>query len=300
MPPMQAWPRPSPTCVSEVCGASTHAPPRTPARPPRGATAQPGHRPRHRSRRRSRTRSGSRRSRPIRRTNPASIASTRPALRGDRPGRSVTGRRDDHPSSPFVMGVVAGSIVGGGDAGVHHESIFSTGCIYNRSKIQFEGHRHGLRHPRCSALLADHHRQQRLRQDVSRHQQADPRSLEAGAQRTAPWCCRSTRTRTSRTTRTRTAALWHGTPCDNFARSTGPGGFGNLSQFNDSSSIAYNYPSSSLIASDASAGRALQGEATAFTQAQLDQLKAIAISQNNYYTSRRTQPPPTQRLEGPD
>src|SRR4051812_23550406 len=57
---------------------------------------------------------------------------------GGSAGRSVTADVTITPL-PFVMGVVAGSVVGGGDAGVHFESIFTTGCVYNRSKIQFEG-----------------------------------------------------------------------------------------------------------------------------------------------------------------
>jgi hypothetical protein len=36
-------------------------------------------------------------------------------------------------------GVFAKSITGGGTADVHRQSVFTTGCVYNRSKIQFEG-----------------------------------------------------------------------------------------------------------------------------------------------------------------
>src|SRR4051794_39131775 len=57
---------------------------------------------------------------------------------GGAAGRSVTVDASIVPL-PFVYGVVAGSVVGGGNAGVHKESIFSTGCIYQRSKIIFEG-----------------------------------------------------------------------------------------------------------------------------------------------------------------
>jgi hypothetical protein len=36
-------------------------------------------------------------------------------------------------------GVFAKSITGGGTADVHRQSVFTTGCVYNRSKIEFEG-----------------------------------------------------------------------------------------------------------------------------------------------------------------
>ena len=40
---------------------------------------------------------------------------------------------------PFVYGVVAGAVSGGGNGEVHHESIFSTGCVSGRDKLQFDG-----------------------------------------------------------------------------------------------------------------------------------------------------------------
>jgi type II secretory pathway pseudopilin PulG len=42
-------------------------------------------------------------------------------------------------TSEVPMGIFARTISGGGDASVARESIFSTGCVYNRSKIQMTG-----------------------------------------------------------------------------------------------------------------------------------------------------------------
>jgi hypothetical protein len=42
-------------------------------------------------------------------------------------------------TAPVPKGIFARTINGGGDAAVARESIFSTGCVYNRSKIQMSG-----------------------------------------------------------------------------------------------------------------------------------------------------------------
>ncbi len=42
-------------------------------------------------------------------------------------------------TTPVPKGIFARTINGGGDASVARESIFSTGCVYNRSKIQMSG-----------------------------------------------------------------------------------------------------------------------------------------------------------------
>jgi hypothetical protein len=42
-------------------------------------------------------------------------------------------------ATDIPMGIFARSIMGGGNAKVHHESIFTTGCVYSRSKIDLEG-----------------------------------------------------------------------------------------------------------------------------------------------------------------
>lgn len=42
-------------------------------------------------------------------------------------------------TTPVPLGIFARTISGGGDASVARESIFSTGCVYNRSKIKMSG-----------------------------------------------------------------------------------------------------------------------------------------------------------------
>jgi len=42
-------------------------------------------------------------------------------------------------AAEFPRGIFGRTISGGGDAGVHRESIFSTGCVYKRTKIVFDG-----------------------------------------------------------------------------------------------------------------------------------------------------------------
>jgi hypothetical protein len=192
---------------------------------------------------------------------------------GGSAGRTVTVETTVTPL-PMVYGVVAGSVVGGGDAGVHKESIFSTGCIYQRSKIEFQGIDVAYGIPSAahsSQIITDSN----------------------GSGKT----CTGTNKPIHDPTKTGEAKNCsvdypydqdkYGGPlsttglCYNKARAA----FGNLPQFNDASSLAFNYPTTSLIADDAALASTYKAKRPPFTQAQLDQLKSIAMSDNTYYTS---------------
>ncbi len=165
---------------------------------------------------------------------------------------------------PFVFGIVAASVDGGGNAGVHHESIFSTGCVTGRSKIAFDGldvaygipaavHTSGLISTKngngsCSGQLIH---------------DSDPCNT------TYPYDQDSLG-----------ATLPTTSTCYNKARSV----YGNLAQFNDTNSVAYNYPRTSYI-DEATMASKFMAKRRPFTDAQLAQLKATAQSDGTYYTS---------------
>jgi hypothetical protein len=72
-----------------------------------------------------------------------------------------------------------------------------------------------------------------------------------------------------------------GTPCYDSARQE----FGNLPQFNDPTHMAYKFPQTSKIASEKALLSMFGLRKPPFTQSQLDQLRSIALSQGNYWTS---------------
>ncbi len=205
-------------------------------------------------------------------------------------GRSVTADIWISPM-PLLFGIVANSIAGGGNAGVQRVSIFSTGCIYKRSQIQFSGIDEAYGVPAAA------HTSQVITDDQ-------------GSGKTCP----GTNKPIHDPTKTGEARycnpdypydedkfggpLTSGGACFDRARNattaTPYPGFGALPQFSDSGNpIAYKYLQSSLLADDAALYTRYGVSQPSFTQAQLEQLKSLAMSQGNYRTSATIAPIPS-------
>lgn len=190
---------------------------------------------------------------------------------GGAAGRTVTVDASIMPL-PFVFGIVAGSVSGGGNTAVHHESIFSTGCVSQRDKILFAGLDAAFGIP-----AAVHSTDVITVKNDSGKTCPTGDSIHSAA---AP-CNTSFKYDQDKMG----APLTSTTGCYNTARSDPDPTVANQPQYNDSGNkVAYNYPQTSLL--DAATMASLyQAKRPPFTQAQLDQLKAAAQSDGTYYTS---------------
>lgn len=158
-------------------------------------------------------------------------------------------------SYKIPFGIMAKSVMGGGNAAVHHESIYTTGCVYKRSKIKFEGMDIAYNQP------AAVHSSQVITDDQGSGQ-----------------FCPSTKKPIHPTT---------GSPSTRYCNTTYPN-----DQDKNGGPLAGTscqgaggaYPQTSLIASDADLFNSYRMQQPALTQAQIDSLKSIAMSQGNYYT----------------
>lgn len=188
--------------------------------------------------------------------------------------RSVT---VDVSITPFrvPLGILADTVTGGGDAGVHHESIISTGCIYKRSKIKFEGI------DKAYGIPAAVYSSQVVNDDAGSGQYCPNtrKPLHTTTSDNNGFCNRSFSQ--SGYDMDLNGGPLSGTPCFDSARAE----FGNLPQFNDPSHIAYHYPRTSRIVSDRALLDMFGLRKPPFTQAQLDQLRTIAVSQGNYWST---------------
>jgi len=200
---------------------------------------------------------------------------------GGAAGRSVTVDARIAPL-PFVYGVVAASVSGGGTADVHKESIFSTGCVYQRSKILFQGIDAAYGIPSAvhtSQIITDSNGSGKTCTGTNKPIH-DP---------TLPAATKNCPVDNSGVPlypydEDKYGGPLTGTPCYNYARSTTQ--FGNLPQFNDATNpVTYNYATTSYLADDAALAAKYKAKRPPFTQAQLDQLKSAAMSANTYYTS---------------
>ena len=193
---------------------------------------------------------------------------------GGQASRAVT---MDVSITPFQVpiGVMADTVTGGGNAGVHHESILSTGCIYKRSKISFEGI------DKAYGVPAAVYSSQVINDDAGSGQFCPNtrKPLHETTSGNAGYC--NTSFDQSRYDMDLNGGSLVGTPCYNSARAQ----FGNLPQFNDPTHIAYNFPQTSKLADDNALFSMFNVRKPPFTQSQLDQLRTIAISQDNYWTS---------------
>lgn len=165
------------------------------------------------------------------------------------------------------LGIMAASVNGGGTADVHHESIFSTGCVYKRSKIEFEGIDLAYNIPAAvhtSQVITD----------------------DQGSGKYCPQGGKDIHRST-------------GTPAQRYCNPAYPydqdSKGGPLSGTTCHLAHAGVYPDTSLIASDADLFAKYDFSPQPFTQAQLDQLQTIAISQDNYYQSASSWTAPTER-----
>lgn len=206
---------------------------------------------------------------------------------GGSAGRSVTEDVLITPM-PIFFGIVANSIAGGGDAGIQRVSIFSTGCIYKRSKIQFSGI------DEAYGIPAAAHTSQVITEDQ-------------GSGKTCPGTNKPIHdpTLTGEARYCNPAfpydedkfggPLTPGGQCYDRANKTpANGGLGPLPQFSDAGNpIAYRYLQSSLLADDAALYNRYKVTQPSFTQAQLEQLKILAMSQGNYRTSTTIAPVPS-------
>ncbi|WP_148611637.1 hypothetical protein [Nocardioides rubriscoriae] len=179
--------------------------------------------------------------------------------------------------TPFKVpiGIMADTVTGGGNAGVHHESILSTGCIYKRSKIEFDGI------DKAYGVPAAVYSSQVINDDAGSGQYCPntKKPLHETTSGNAGYCNSSFDQ--SKYDMDLNGGSLVGTPCYNSARAE----FGNLPQFNDPTHIAYNFPTTSKIANDKALLDMFGLRKPPFTQAQLDQLRTIALSQGNYWTS---------------
>jgi Tfp pilus assembly protein PilX len=193
-------------------------------------------------------------------------------------GRSVTVDVRITPLD-FVMGVMAASVVGGGDAGVHYESIFSTGCIYQRSKIEFQGIDAAYQIPAAvhtSQIITDSNGSGKTCPDTNKPIH-DPTKVGEAKN------CNIDDSGKYRYDEDKNGgALATTGSCYDYARIQYP----TATQFSDPSSPAYRYPTTSFT-DEATLASRYKAKRPVFTQSQLDQLKSIAVSQNSYWTTSK-------------
>jgi len=174
---------------------------------------------------------------------------------------------------PFTNGIVAASVDGGGNAGVHYESIFSTGCVTGRSKIDFTDPTTGKNTiDRAYGIPAAVHSSGLISNANGNGSCSGDfiHSASAPCSTAYPYDQDSLG-----------GPLPTSSPCYNKASSDYP----TLPQFNTSSNtLAYQYPKTSYIDA-ATMSSSFAAKRPPFSQAQLDQIKAIAQEDGTYYTS---------------
>jgi hypothetical protein len=169
-------------------------------------------------------------------------------------------------------GIFARTINGGGDASVARESIFSTGCVYNRSKIQMSGTDVAYGIP-----VAVHSSQ--IITDSNGTGQYCPTTIKP-IHRTGPG---NNTARPCNTTypydQDRLGGSLVGTPCE--GTQTGhPAYYGQKDLNGDGSTDVHG----SFIKDDATLFALFGIRSPILTQAQIDQLRTVAQSQGNYWT----------------
>lgn len=168
-------------------------------------------------------------------------------------GRAIT---TDVSVTPhlFPMGVFGKSISGGGNVGVHHESIFTTGCVYQREKITFEGM------DMLNGIPAGMHSSQIITTSNGNGVYCPTTRDPIHKNGTAARYCNPA------------------FPYDQDSLGgplTGPGCLG----------VAGAYPQTSLIKDDLDLFSTYKLTSPPLTSAELDQLKTVAMSQDNYRTT---------------
>jgi hypothetical protein len=163
---------------------------------------------------------------------------------------------------PMTFGVVAESFDAVGNAGVHNESVFSTGCVTKRDHLAVTGFDSAYRVPagvRTPDIISNG------------NGCSDSSSIHAGNPCSTAFPYDEDK---------RGGPLGSST-CADKAHTDYP----TQPQFTTPTDPLYKYPQTSISTDPTSIFSKYRPRRPPFTQAQLDQLKAIAISQNNYYTS---------------
>jgi hypothetical protein len=190
---------------------------------------------------------------------------TSTGVAGGPAGRTVT--VDVRVSSmPITFGIVAASMDGGGNGGVHHESIFSTGCVTGRSKISFDGIDIAYGVPaavRTSGQITTENGNGSCSGSFI-HNPGAPCNTSYPFDQDS-----------------RGAALPTTSPCYNKAASQFP----TLPQFNDPADTSrYKFPTTSYMDA-ATLASLFTAKRPPFTNAELDRIKAVAQADGTYYTS---------------
>jgi hypothetical protein len=174
---------------------------------------------------------------------------------------------------PITNGIVAASVNGGGNAGVHYESIFSTGCVTGRTKIDFRDPATGKNTiDRAYGIPAAVHSSGLISTDNGNG------TCSGGFIHSAAAPCNPLYPYDQDSMG---GPLTAGDGCYNKASTE----FSTLPQFNTSSNtLAYQYPKTSYMDASTLASN-FAAKRPPFTQAQLDQIKAIAQEDGTYYTS---------------
>lgn len=188
-------------------------------------------------------------------------------LAGSNAGRTLS-TDTEIAGLPLPIGIMAASVNGGGNASVHRESILSTGCVYKRSKIEFAPGSIDIIHNipaavHTSQIISDDQGSGRFCPGMSK-----PIHPTTGA--LAQRYCNTAYPND----RDRNGGPLAGTSC--------------YRQYEN------RYPESSRIDSDADLFSKFNIRRTGFTRSELDQLKTIALSQQNYYTNASGWTAPTQ------
>lgn len=180
-------------------------------------------------------------------------------------------------------GIFARTINGGGDASVARESIFSTGCVYNRSKIQMSGTDVAYGIPvavHSSQIITDSNGTGQYCPTTNK-----PIHRTGPGNNTARPCNTDYdvgNVRDRRYDQDRLGGSLAGTPCE--STQTGhPGYYG--PQDLDGNAANGNEVEGSYIKDDATLFALFGIRSPILTQAQIDQLRTVAQSQCNYWTT---------------
>lgn len=173
-------------------------------------------------------------------------------------------------------GIFARTINGGGDASVHRESIFSTGCVYNRSKIQMTGTDLAYGIPvavHSSQIITDSNGSGQYCPTTNKPIHREPPQFD-----TARPCHPA-----YPHDQDRLGGSLIGSGCE--STQTGhPDYYGPQDLDGDGN----NDVDGSLLANDAALFELFGIRSPALTQAQIDQMRTIAQSQGNYWTSAQS------------
>lgn len=178
-------------------------------------------------------------------------------------------------SSDVPKGIFARTISGGGDASVARESIFSTGCVYNRSKIQMSGMDLAYGIPvavHSSQIITDSNGSGQFCPTTKKpiHRTGQGSDTEEPCATAYPY------------DQDRLGGSLAGTPC---YQAEMDGAWADYYQARDLNGDGGDDVGGSYIKDDAALLDLFGIRAPALSQPQLDQLRTVAQSQGNYWTA---------------